>query len=69
MTHKHTHTDNSGTLDFEEVLKIGAEEGKSWLEMRELFDKIDVNRDGTIDEAEFAKFRKKAPLGAAVPDR
>ena len=50
-------------------MKIGAEEGKSWLEMRELFDKIDVNRDGTIDEAEFAKFRKQAPQEAAVPER
>ena len=49
--------DKSGSLDFNEFAAMDCNKGLSRTELRLIFDKLDVNKDGTLDVGEFERYR------------
>jgi len=51
--------DESGSVDFEEFMKLYSNTGRSRLDMKAIFEKLDIDQTGTVDKNELGKIMVK----------
>jgi len=68
MIFERADSDGEGTLDFDEFCKVECNQGVSRDELRAIFDKLDVDKGGTLTKEEFQRWKDLDRPGAAIDE-